>query len=54
MFATPPSALQVGFLSCSEPNCTMRLEIRRVEESLLHKFAELDDRLIRLENRRGN
>jgi hypothetical protein len=32
---------------------TMRLEIRRVEQSLLHKFAELDDRFIRLENRYG-
>ncbi len=30
-----------------------RAEMRRVEESLLHKFAELDDRLIRLENRYG-
>ena len=32
---------------------TLRLEIQCVEESLLHKFAELDDRLIRLENRYG-
>jgi hypothetical protein len=29
---------------------TLRLDVRRVEESLLHKFAELDDRMIRLGN----
>jgi hypothetical protein len=32
---------------------TTRLELRRIEESLLHKFAELNDRLVRLENRFG-